>query len=259
VSVFPSSSVLAIQLDDRAVFLARWQEQLLELLNDKATDDHSKRSEAREFVEDWGDRAGIDSVGYRLVRGFRLRVLQAVCQSLTAPCRELDPEFKVPWSTKVEGPVWQLISEQPEHLLDPSYESWNELLLAALDKELEELTSEGTPLAEQTWGAFNTAQIQHPLSKAVPQLESWLDMPAEPLSGGSSNMPRIQRPSSGASQRMAVSPGREAEGYMEIPCGQSGHFLSPHYADSHPAWTGGQASSFLPGKAVHTLKLKPGG
>ncbi len=253
------ADMLAIQLDDRALFLAPWQEQLLELLDEEATDGHPKRDEARELVETWGDRAAIDSVGYRIVRGYRLRVLKAVCESLTAPCREIDPKFNVPWPTKVEGPVWQLITEQPKHLLAPSYESWTELMLAALDQELEELTSDGIPLAEQTWGAFNTAKIQHPLSKAVPQLASWLDMPAEPLSGGSSNMPRIQRPNSGASQRMAVSPGREAEGYMEIPCGQSGHFLSPNYADSHPAWTGGKQSPFLPGDPVHTLELKPSG
>lgn len=253
------ADMLAIQLDDRAIFLAPWQEHLLELLDEEATADNPLRSEARELLENWGEQASIDSVGYRIVREYRLRVLKMVCESLTSPCREQDPNFRMPWLTKAEGPVWQLITEQPEHLLDPSYESWNELLLAALDFKLAELTEDGQPLASQTWGAYNTARIQHPLSQAVPELGVWLDMPAEPLAGGSSNMPRIQRPNSGASQRMAVSPGREAEGYMEIPCGQSGHFLSPHYADSHPAWTGGEASAFLPGEAVNTLVLKPQG
>lgn len=258
------ADMLAIQLDDRAVFLTPWQQHLLELLDEQAIEDHPERAEARNLVENWGDRAAIDSAGYRIVRDYRLRVLQTVCESLTVPCIERDPSFKVPWSTKVEGPVWQLITEQPEHLLAPQYESWNDLMLAALDEELSLLTTDEQtqaeiPLAEQTWGVFNTARIQHPLSKAVPQLSAWLDMPAVPLAGGSSNMPRIQRPDSGASQRMAVSPGREAEGYMEIPCGQSGHFLSPHYADSHPAWVEGKQSPFLPGEAVNTLVLMPAG
>lgn len=251
------ADMLAIQLDDRAVFLSPWQEQLVGLLDDEALEGQPKRAEAKEQLEKWGDRAAIDSVGYRIVRDYRLRVLQMVCESLTVPCREYDSEFKVPWSTKVEGPVWQLITEQPEHLLDPNYETWDDLLLAALDAELEELSKNQLPLAQQTWGVYNTARIQHPLSKAVPALSRWLDMPAVPLAGGSSNMPRIQRPDSGASQRMAVSPGREEEGYMEIPCGQSGHFLSPHYADSHPAWVEGKQSPFLPGEAVNTLVLKP--
>ncbi|MEI4920825.1 penicillin acylase family protein, partial [Klebsiella pneumoniae] len=58
-------------------------------------------------------------------------------------------------------------------------------------------------------------------------------MPEEELPGDNRAMPRIQTPRDGASQRMAVSPGREAEGYFHMPTGQSGHPLSPHYRDGH--------------------------
>ncbi len=61
----------------------------------------------------------------------------------------------------------------------------------------------------------------------------------------------------GASQRMGVSPGHEGDGYMHMPCGQSGHPLSPHYGDAHEAWADGKATPFLPGPAVNTLVLKP--
>ena len=69
--------------------------------------------------------------------------------------------------------------------------------------------------------------------------------------------PRIQAPSEGASQRMAVSPGREEEGYFHMPAGQSGHPLSPHYRDGHDDWAKGRASPFLPGPAVNVLELRP--
>ena len=82
-------------------------------------------------------------------------------------------------------------------------------------------------------------------------------MPARELPGDSENMPRIQAPEMGASQRMAVSPGHEADGYLHMPCGQSGHPLSPHYRDSHAAWEEGQPTPFLPGQAIHKLVLKP--
>ena len=65
-------------------------------------------------------------------------------------------------------------------------------------------------------------------------LGPFLDMPAEELPGDS-NMPRVQGPTSGASERFAVSPGREQEGYMHMPTGQSGHPLSPHYRDANAA------------------------
>jgi penicillin amidase len=56
---------------------------------------------------------------------------------------------------------------------------------------------------------------------------------------------------------MVVSPGREAEGIMQMPTGQSGHPLSPFYANSHDAWVAGEPTPFLPGPAVHQLTLTP--
>ena len=37
----------------------------------------------------------------------------------------------------------------------------------------------------------------------------------------------------GASERLIVAPGHEADGLIMLPCGESGHPLSPHYGDSH--------------------------
>jgi penicillin amidase len=56
---------------------------------------------------------------------------------------------------------------------------------------------------------------------------------------------------------MVVSPGREAEGIMHMPTGQSGHPLSPFYSNSHDAWVTGEPTPFLPGATVHTLTLTP--
>ena len=69
-------------------------------------------------------------------------------------------------------------------------------------------------------------------------------------------MPRVQGPAFGASERFAVSPGREREGYFHMPTGQSGHPLSEHYQDANAAWASGAATPFLPGPAVHTLTLR---
>jgi len=72
-------------------------------------------------------------------------------------------------------------------------------------------------------------------------------------------MPRVQRPSYGASQRMVAAPGHEDEAIFHMPGGQSGHPMSPHYRDSHAAWVAGEPTPLLPGDTVDTLVLKPGG
>ena len=111
-------------------------------------------------------------------------------------------------------------------------------------------------LADRTWGERNTVTIDHPLTRALPQLANWLNVEARPLPGDS-NMPRVQAPRFGASQRFAVSPGREDEGYLHMPGGQSGHPLSPFYRAGHEAWAEGEPTSFLPGPPAHHLTLAP--
>jgi hypothetical protein len=122
---------------------------------------------------------------------------------------------------------------------------------------VEEMTDGGRPLAARTWGERNTVLIRHPLSSVAPGLGRWLDMTPEPLPGDT-NMPRVQRPMAGASERLAVSPGREEHGYLHMPGGQSGHPLSPHYRDGNRAWARGEPTPFLPGPAVQILTLQPG-
>jgi penicillin amidase len=257
------ADMLGVQLDDRAVFLARWRELILALLTPDATAGDPRRAEARRLVEQWGGRAAVGSVGYRIVRAFRSRAAEDVFAPLLSACAKADPRFDYlgrrpnQGHHQYEGPLWALVTARPAHLLEPRFASWEALLLGALDGVLGELTRDRPRLDERTWGERNTVQIRHPLSSAVPALGSWLDMPPEPLPGDA-NMPRFQSRSAGASERFAVSPGREEQGYFHMPGGQSGHPLSPHYRDGQAAWARGEPTSFLPGPAVHVLTLVPG-
>jgi penicillin amidase len=241
-----------IQLDDRALFLERWQALLFETLTAG-----SDAGALRPFVESWGGRAATDSVGYRAVRAFRAAVARRALLPLVAPCREASEACDyLRWFHHYEGPLWQLVSARPRHLLDSGYASWPELFAAGAGDALAELLQSGPDLSGRTWGERNTALIQHPLSLAVPALDRWLDMPHEPLPGDS-HMPRVQSPTNGASERFAVSPGREQQGYLHMPTGQSGHFLSPFYASDHRAWVEGRPTPFLPGETRYVLTLEP--
>jgi penicillin amidase len=72
-------------------------------------------------------------------------------------------------------------------------------------------------------GERNTAAI-FPLAKAIPLIgQRLLCMPQEPLPGDSA-MPRVQGPAFGASERMVVSSGHEADGIVHMPGGQT-HLL----------------------------------
>jgi penicillin amidase len=244
-----------IQLDDRAVFLSHWRDLLMRALTPQAVAADPRRAELRALVESWGGHAAVNSAGYRLVRVFRTLLGRRVFHSILAGCSKMPADFEYFGnSSQEEGPLWRLVTEQPVHLLDPRYATWQDVFLATIDEMFEALPP--GPLRDRTWGERNTTMIQHPLSRGVPFIGRWLDMPHQALPGDA-DMPRVQSPSWGATVRMVVSPGREAEGFINLPGGQSGNPLSHHYHDGHAAWAEGRATPFLPGPPVDTLRLLP--
>lgn len=250
---FTEKDLLAIQLDDRALFLQRWW-QLLQ--------DESKRSSSPALdalataARDWQGRATTESASYRIVRAWRLAVHARLVDGLTAPAQvALKDEFELPKLPQFEGVAWPLVTQRPVHLLSRRYANWDDLFEDAAREVHDQLGTVGA-LPERTWGERNTAAICHPLSGAIPFGKRLLCMPPDQLPGDA-NMPRVQGPAFGASQRMVVSPGHEEDGIIHMPGGQSGHPLSPFWGAGHDDWVHGRPTPFLPGKAEHTLTFVP--
>ncbi len=255
---FEPEDMLAIQYDDRALFLARWRELLLGVLDDSVVGGDAELQEYRRLVQEWLPRAAPQSVGYRLVRAFRLELEKRVFHALMAPAREAyGDDVKLRRSNQFEGSLWSLVTTRPLHLLPSGYESWSELMLAVVRQNIDYYNDnfEGG-LAQRTWGEINTAAIRHPLSRSIPIVGQYLDMPADALNGDL-DMPKAQGPSFGASERFSVSPGDEANSILHMPTGQSGHPLSEFYGRGHDDWVRGRPSPFLPGEPQHTLTLVP--
>ncbi len=247
--------MLAIQLDDRAHFLARWQQLFLSVLDFRRSASRPDAEELRTMLRNWGGRASTESAGYRLVRGFRRQVLELVLEPITKRCLELDPNFNYP-TPQSEQPVWTVLQARPSHLLNPRFKSYDDLLVAAVDLLVRDLKEQGLKPREATWGRRNLLIVHHPIGLGLPALGRWLDTSPEQLPGDS-HMPRFQSSEHGASERIAVSPGHEEEGLFHMPGGQSGHFLSPYYTAGHDAWAKGKPTPFMPGAPAHKLRLKP--
>ena len=251
------TDMFSVQLDNSALFHERWRTLVLSVLTPAAIQADAGRAEFKRLVESsWSGRADVDSVGYRLVRAFRTEVSRQVLAPLVALVRHSDPDFDFGRANRGEGPLWQLVTERPMHLLDARHASWEALFLSAVQTVIGELTANGEQLRNQTWGDVNRASVAHPLGSAIPLVGSWVNMPQDPLPGDVYT-PRAHSPRAGPSERMVVSPGREHEGILHMPTGQSGHPLSPHYRDQHRAWVEGTPLPFLPGETVARLTLTP--
>ncbi len=252
---FSEQDLLDIALDDRALFLQRWQTFLLEkVLTENAIDINPTWQEVRSIVNQDNLCACVDSVAYRLINNFRLNVRHDVFSLLNENLTQVDNNFSLRTIRhQIEIPLWQMINEQPENFLWLEQSSWQDVFEQALTTTIADMT-QNQVLAKATWGQQNTSAIGHPISKAIPFIGRWLDMPATPLPGDS-YMPRVQGRSFGASERMIVSPGQEESGILHMPTSQAGHPWSPYYGMGHKDWEQGNASPFLPGKTKYTLTL----
>jgi len=243
---------LRIHLDDEARYLEQWQQLLVGVLEAGS----QANAEALRLVRGWSGHAATGDSGYRIVREFERVVTATAFDMLTVEARARWPGFRWRAPARFTDVAWRLTQERPEHLLDPRYAGWDAWLAAAADAAVRDAGDGCGAVRSCTWGRANTVRMRHPLSAAVPLLATLLDMPATEVPGDWS-VPRVQAPRFGASERFAVEPGREADGYFHMPGGQSGHPLSPWYRAGHDAWVRGDPTPFLPGPAEHVLVLSP--
>ena len=246
--------MLAIQLDDRALFMQRWRQVLLAALSADAIREHPRLQQMRALVVHWHGRASIDAVGYRLVKAFRSRLHDDLIAHIASACGRFPDGFEYRPTRQSDGALWRIVAQRPAHLLPAPHASWDAYLLDAAMHATAQCG--GGALAACTWGEHNTVRVAHPLSRALPVLGPLLDIAPAPMPGDAW-LPRVQRGLQGASQRFAVSPGREEQGYFHMPGGQSGHPLSRWYRAGHDAWLHGEPLPFLPGEARHWLTLRP--
>ncbi|MBP6056901.1 MAG: penicillin acylase family protein [Nitrosomonas sp.] len=252
---FTVADMQAIQLDYRALLLTHWY-QLLKITLESTDGNLPWVAALKTALDDWDGQASANSVAYRTVRTYRYEVMETVLNGFAAQVRQQDATFKLPRLSQAEWIVWQLLERQPHHLLPLPYKNWEELLNRSAQNIAAQLQRNGG-ITERNWGEYNAARIRHPLSQKLPAwIAQWLDMPNDPLPGDH-NMPRVQSPDFGASQRSAVAPGQEEQGYLDMPGGQSGHPLSPYYGSGHANWVSGKPTPFLPGAPEKQMKFIP--
>ncbi|MGH8779925.1 penicillin acylase family protein [Paraburkholderia sp.] len=248
--------MLAVQTDDRALWIASWRGIALAALDADALKDHPQRAAFRQALETWNGRADADATGYRLLRGFYFSLYDAWFGKLDASLARIEPRLGFRAASSRYGVVMESLAAQRAWVPD-GFADWRAFMLDRIDHAIAQLPA-GTSVETARWGDRNRAAIAHPFARMIPSWLPWvrnlLSAPHDPLPGDF-NMPRVQMPGFGASERIAVSPGREQDGIFEMPGGQSGHPLSPYFLAGHEAWVHGEATPFLPGATVHRLEL----
>ncbi len=243
-----------LQLDTVIHFYKFYQQLALSVLTDDVIAAKPRLLEAQEQIAVWDGKAEVDSVAFAILVRFRDVLAEDVFEPFLVLCHEADRKFSYAWRN-TEPPLRSLLREKiPDVLPDPvNYPDWDKFILAKLEKSIDQLLTEHNfdSLDQLTWGSIHTTNISHPLG-FIPLLGKILNMPQDPLPGDG-----LCVRSPYASERMVVSPGREADGILQIPGGQSGHPLSENYKDQYSYWLKGEPLPFLQGPTTHTLTLTP--
>jgi penicillin amidase len=251
---FAPADFLSIQLDDLSTVHGWWRLALLAELEGRRSD--PMLAALIEPVRRWDGRMTPDSVGARIVTSYREIFRDTVYAGFMGG--RPDEGFRRTYAPSgAEGSLRRLHAERPASLVPPGHAGWNTLIGSVLGDLAAEIRREaGGDVARFTWGAVNTAGVGHPIARFLPPLRPFTDPDDVPVPGGRSTV-RATAPGFGASQRMAVSPGFEADGLFHMPGGQAGNPLAPYALAGHADWLQGRPTPLLPGPARWTLRLVP--
>jgi penicillin amidase len=250
---FAPADFLAIQLDDVGTRNRFWQALMLVEIGKR---DDPRLAAMAAPVKAWGERAVPDSVGYRLVDQFRRQAVEGIYEAwLGKPEEGMGRRSHAP--SQGEGAVRRLLRERPAALVPRGFASWDAFLDDVLDGVADDVEAEaGGRVERYRWGEVGRAGVSHPLARAIVPL-GWVTDPRDEAVPGDRPTVRAQARGFGASERFAVSPGREAEGLFHMPGGQAGSPRTPYYLAGHRDWVEGRPTPFLPGPAKWEMRMVP--
>ncbi len=244
------AALYAIQLDTEARFMKLWAQRMQNVAAQNPAQPNAP--ETSRLLTEWNGKADADQAGYLLAKTFRQKVLDQLWKSWVAAAT--GAESKAAWDGRFEYAAVAALEAKTPHLLPLPFDTWAAFFAAQFKAATEDLIKANGSLAASVWGKNNVATVRHPLSRAVPVLGYFLDMPRVPVSGDS-NLPQVVAGNFGASQRTVVSPGHEETAILTMPGGQSGHPLSPFYGAGHGEWLAGVPTPLLANVPTHTLRL----
>lgn len=190
----------------------------------------------------WDGTADADSQAFGVLVRFREILAQRVLAPYFDACRTLDPEFVYAFRA-IDRPLLDIVGSKDPSLLprDEEADGWPEFLARCARQAVDDLTPGRGRKRLPTWGALNAVGLNHPLEGLAPWTGPVLGVPALPQSGAVHSV-RTCAPGFAAAGRAVLTPGTDGFAHFDLPGGQSGHPLSPHFDDRHTTWS----STFLP-------------
>jgi len=240
----------------------------------KANPQLARSSEMISLVARWKGDADTTDLTFVLIDDFRRELAHEVLMPIFAAFDPAEPGKRSRLSMYrcflADEPIEQLLKARPMHLLSAKYPSFDEMIASVAERVLKQRLSSNQTIGGAIDGIASPDHMQdvrHPFSqmlgarmslsnRAIRLFIGELDMPLAPLRG-SQEAVRVATRGFGASERFVISPGPELTGVFSMPGGQSGHFLSPNYADGNADYVADRAVPVLPQSRAWQMLLTP--
>ncbi len=252
------ADMLAIQLDSRALFLARWRDLLLALIDEDAMARRTAAPRVSRAGQRRRDRSQRRCRG--LSPGAHLSRQHAECVVAQPRHRVVRCEVsKMRRPGQFEAAGWRLVSEQPT---GDRAAGWRRLarVPAAAARRHHRRVDEGLRHARRLQirrvGPGRRAPSAVARRAAAVEAARHANTAAGRRSPHAARAGRLLR-RVGAFRGFAGP--RERMDTSSCPAGPSGHPLSPFYRSGFDDWAAGTPTPFLPGPAAHKLLLRPDG
>ncbi|WP_330349311.1 penicillin acylase family protein [Streptomyces sp. NBC_00582] len=178
----------------------------------------------RALLEKWDGTASTDSRAFGVLVRLRGILARRVLAPYVAVCREHEPAFRFPFRD-LDRPLLAILGARDRALLPAGTTDVDGFVADCVRSALRE--------RPKKWGRLNRVGLRHPLAALAPWADPVLGIRARPQAGMLHSV-RTAVPGFGAAGRVVVTVDDLVT--AELPAGQSGHPLSPHYADRHARW-----------------------
>ncbi len=245
------SDMLELQMDPTVLAYGPWRTLILGVIPPEESD--PELAAARTSLLEWNGRAELDQTAVSLLGDARDRMMGDLTASIRdwAEARGLGTAIVIPEIS--DEPYLRVIEDRKANWLPPGPDAdWPDWIR----RHVRESVASG---ALVPWGERNRVTLESPLAPmAPPPMDRMLRSELGPQSGHW-YAPKVLSGGFGASARLVVSPGRESEGILLTPGGQSGNPLSPHFRDLTSSWVQGEPMPLLPGPAAASFTIVPEG
>ncbi|WP_405798440.1 penicillin acylase family protein [Streptomyces sp. NBC_01506] len=178
----------------------------------------------RSLLAEWDGTAATESRAFGVLVRLRNVLARRVLAPYVAVCREYEPAFRFPFRD-LDRPLLAILHARDCALLPAG--------TTDADAFIAECVAAAVRERPRKWGHLNRVGLRHPLGALVPWADAVLGIRPRSQAGMLHSV-RTAVPGFGAAGRVVATV--DALVTAELPAGQSGHPLSPHYADRHARW-----------------------